>query len=160
MIDLLATADGPRLSVAVEVEEVLRSVPGWLSSVGRRGKDPVADRLAPRVYADDDDAAREFDRLMTPELDAGRKTDRERYEHVIDRAVDGGTILDEEDAFAVLRVLDEARLVIAARLGIDSDEWEPSSTLDASPELHLYHLLGWIQDALIGAAEHVLLGDG
>ena len=116
--------------------------------------------LHPDANPDDDDAAEEFDRLMTPELDAGRSADRERYEQVIDRAVRGGTILDEEDAFAVLRVLDEARLVIAARLGIDSDEWEPSSGFDASPELHLYHLLGWIQDALIGAAEHVLLGEG
>ena len=160
MIDLLATAEGPRLSVAVEVEDVLQSVPGWLASVGRRGKDPAADRLAPRVYADDEEAAAEFDRFMTPELDAGRQADRERYGEVISRAVGEGTILDEEDAFAVLRVLDEARLVIAARLGIDSDEWEPSPLVDASPELHLYHLLGWVQDALIGAAEHVLLGDG
>ncbi|UCG40711.1 MAG: DUF2017 family protein [Acidimicrobiia bacterium] len=160
MIDLLATADGPRLNVAVEIEEVLRSVPGWLASVGRKGRDPAADRLAPRVYADDDAAAEEFDRLMTPELDAGRTADRERYERVIDRAVRGGTILDEEDAFAVLRVLDEARLVIAARLGIDSDVWEPNPSMDAAPELHLYHLLGWIQDSLIGAAEDVLLGDG
>ncbi|NND84461.1 MAG: DUF2017 family protein [Acidimicrobiia bacterium] len=160
MIDLLSTADGPRLTVAAEVEEVLRSVPGWLASVGRRGKDPAADRLSPRVYVDDDEAAHEFDRLMTPELDAGRKADRIRYEQVIDRAVGAGTILDEEDSFAVLRVLDEARLVIAARLGIDSDEWEPNAAVDASPELHLYHLLGWVQDALIGAAEHVLLGEG
>ena len=160
MIDLLATAQGPRLSVAPEVEDVLQSVPGWLASVGRRGKDPAADRLSPRVYADDELATAEFDRLMTPELDAGRRADRARYEEVIARAVGGGTVLDEEESFAVLRVLDEARLVIAARLGIDSDEWEPGPSMDDSPELHLYHLLGWVQDALIGAAEHVLLGDG
>lgn len=160
MIDLLPTADGPRLSIAPEIAEVLRSVPGWLGSVGRRGRDPAADRLAPRVYPDDDGAAAEFDRLMTPELEAGRQEDRTRYEQVIRRAVGDGTILDDEDAFALLRVLDEARLVIAARLGIDSDEWEPTPAEDGSPELHLYHLLGWVQDALIGAAEHVLLGDG
>ncbi len=157
MIDLVATSAGPRLAIAPELEDVLLSVPGWLSSVGRKGRDPAADRLSPKVYVDDEGAAAEFDRLMTPELDAGRLEDRARYEQVMHRALDGGTVLDGEEAFALLRVLDEVRLVIAARLGIDSDEWQPGAGVDDSPELHVYHLLGWLQDALIEAAEDILL---
>lgn len=160
MIDLLATEGGPRLAIAAELEGVLLSVPGWLSSVGRKGRDPAADRLAPKVYVDDEEAAAEFDRLMAPELEAGRVDDRARYEEVVRRAIDGGTVLDAEDAFAVLRVLDEVRLVIAARLGIDSDAWQPAPGTGDTPELQLYQLLGWIQDALIEAGEDVLLGSG
>jgi ATP-dependent Clp protease adaptor protein ClpS len=141
------------------LEGVLAQVPEWLASVGRPGSDPAADRLTPHAYMDDEDAGAEFDRLMIPELDAGRRHDREAYDRVLERASQGSTVLDADEVFSVLRVLDEVRLVMASRLGIDSDDWQAPDDVQDAPELHLYHLLGWLQDALIEAAEPLLLGD-
>lgn len=158
MIEVGSSADGLSVRLAPGLETILEQVPDWLRSVGRPGSDPAADRLTPHAYADDAEAGSEFDRLMLPELDAGRTHDREVYAAALARVAGGETVLTEEEVFSVLRVIDEGRLVVAARIGIDDDHWEPTPELERSPELHLYYLLGWIQDALIDGAEPLLLG--
>ena len=45
-----------------------------------------------------------------------------------------------------MRVIGEARLVLAARLGITEDGWED----DADPEMALLGYLGYLQDGLVG----------
>ncbi len=159
MIEIDDASGGLEIRLAPGLDAVLGQVPEWLSSVGRPGSDPAADRLTPHAYMDDEAAGAEFDRLMLPELDAGRRHDRQAYATVLERASQGSTVVNVEEVFSVLRVLDEARLVMASRLGIDSDDWQAPSDLADAPELHLYHLLGWLQDALIEAAEPLLIGD-
>lgn len=159
MIEIRSRPDGLEIRLAEGLGEILGQVPDWLSSVGRAGSDPAADRLTPHAYLDDEEAGAEFDRLMLPELEEGRAHDRQVFIQCLERASQGKTVLSAEEVFSVLRVLDEGRLVMAARLGVDSDLWEPEPELDGSPELHLYHLLGWLQDTLIEAAESLLSGD-
>ncbi len=159
MIELGLARGGLTVRLAPGVDDVLAQVPDWLASVGRPGSDPAADRLRPIAYMDDGDEAAEFDRLMLPELEAGRVHDRQVYGDVLSRVARGPTVMNREEVFSVLRVIDEARLVMAARLGIDADDWHPAPGADDAPELHLYHLLGWLQDAVIETAEPFLLGD-
>jgi hypothetical protein len=158
VIEVEASAGGLSVRLAPGLETILGQVPDWLQSVGRPGSDPAADRLTPHAYPDDAEAGSEFDRLMLPELDAGRVHDRELYSAALARLAGSETVLTEEEVFSFLRVIDEGRLVVAARLGIDDDDWQPTPELERSPELHLYYLLGWIQDALIDGAEPLLLG--
>lgn len=156
MIEIESRPDGIEIRLAKGLDEVLRQVPDWLSSVGRAGSDPAADRLTPHAYTDDAEAGSEFDRLMLPELEVGRVHDRGVYVDSLEQASHGPISLGTEEVFSVLRVLDEGRLVMAARLGVDSDDWAPGSGVDDSPELHLYHLLGWLQDAIIEAVDTLL----
>lgn len=159
MIEIGQAAGGLRVHLDPGLDEILGQVPDWLASVGRPGSDPAADRLTPRAYTEDPEAAAEFDRLMLPELATGRAHDRAVFADALARVSAGPATLTEDEVFAVLRVMDEARLVMAARLGIDADDWYPGPELEDAPELHLYHLLGWLQDALIEAAEPLLMGD-
>ena len=54
-----------------------------------------------------------------------------------------------EDLEAFMRVVGEARLVLAARLGIEDDGWELEARPD-DPEMALLGLLGWVQDSAVG----------
>lgn len=156
MIETGPRPGGIEVRLAKGLDAVLGQVPDWLASVGRAGSDPAADRLTPHAYIDDEEAGTEFDRLMLPELEAGRAHDRGVFIEVLESASRGVILLDAEEVFSMLRVLDEGRLVMAARLGVDSDDWEPEPEVADSPELHLYHLLGWLQDAIIEGAETLL----
>lgn len=113
-----------------------------LKSVGQVGSDPAATRLNVPVYLDDPIANEEWWRLMESELDDGRRADRELFLRVLDS--DTYTMEDGEgDAF--LRVINEARLVLGARLGIDVEEDHDTVTESGRRVLDY---LGWIQEEL------------
>lgn len=100
--------------------EVLSSVPALLDAVGEDPDDPAARRLRPPFFLDDPAADTELRRLAESDLDAGRRRDRDLVRSL---AAGGGRgRLDREDAEAVLRVLAEARLVLAARAGVEGEE--------------------------------------
>jgi hypothetical protein len=75
-------------------------------------------------------------------LDSARADDLERFE-----ATTGSDHLDLEDAEAWLRVIGEARLAVAARIGIETEGWE--ETRGDSFEAAVLHLLGHLQEALV-----------
>lgn len=99
-----------------------------------------------RAYPGDDEAEARFQDLTAGSLDADRKTDRRRFTASLER----GT-LGPEDAAAWLRVLGEARLALAGRLGVAERGWEHAAP---SPGLALLHLFGSVQDEMAALLLH------
>ena len=138
--------DGIELTMAPWESDALQTVAGLLASVGAGGEDPAADRLDQDPYPDDPEAAAEFRRLMAEEMAHARAADRSAFGLTVEQAARGVT-LSAGEAEAWLRVLGEARLVLATRLGISEDGWEDESPED-DPPVALLHYLGWLQQSL------------
>jgi hypothetical protein len=150
---------GPFRPVAEGVEVVLQpwevdalvAVPVLLNSVGTGEGDSAAEQLDQTPYPEDAEAADEFRRLMTGELRQSRAADRSAFGITVEQA-SGGVILSPAEAEAWLRVLGEARLVLAARAGIVADGWEDDLP-DDDPSIALLHYLGWVQQSLAEVLE-------
>ncbi len=54
-----------------------------------------------------------------------------------------------EDAQIWMRVIGDARLALAARMGIEDEAWEEDRSLAESSEGAMLHYLGYVQDALV-----------
>jgi hypothetical protein len=109
-------------------------------------EEPAAARLGYSAHPDDPDADLRFHRLTDEMLAEARRRDRG-----ICAATLRQNRLSFEEAEAWMRVIGEARLVLGARLGIDQDGWEDGiAPEEASPDLLLLHLLGRVQDDLVG----------
>lgn len=135
--------EGIEVTLSQEERMFLRDVLPMLAGIGARGEDPAADRLNVPVYLDDPDANREWWRLMGQDLEASRQADRV----VFDKAVssDDPVVLETDEADAVLRVLNEARLALGARFGIDVES-DHAELPEESRQVMDY--LGWIQEEL------------
>lgn len=137
------TQDGIEVELTSEERLFLGDVLPLLAGVGARGSDPAADRLSVPVYLDDPEANEEWWRLMGQDLEAGRKSDRMVFKKVVES--EEPVLLDDEEADAMLRVLNEARLVLGARFGV-----EVEADHDELPEdsRQVMDYLGWIQEQL------------
>lgn len=126
--------------------------------------DPAVARLTPDAYPDDPDAGREFRALTSAELlrrrsdDAGvvladlavAGEDGDPAELTTADAVAELTIvLDDERTGAWLRTLGAVRLVLASRLGIESE----GDGDEDDPRYGVYEWLGYRLDALVQAVE-------
>lgn len=138
-----ATRGGVRVLLGPEERMFLGDVLPMLAGLGAVGSDPAADRLHVPVYLDDPEANSEWWRLMGEDLEAGRRADRAVLKRVIDEY--GNLTLDEEEANSLLRVINEARLALGARLGIDTE-----SDHDDLPEdsRQVLDYLGWLLEEL------------
>lgn len=134
---------GIAMELSAEERLFLGDVLPMLAGIGLPGDDPAADRLNVPVYLDDPDSNQEWWRLMGGDLDAARRADRAVFGKAV--SSDLPVTLDLPEADAVLRVLNEARLALGARLGIDVE-----SDHDELPEESRQALdyLGWIQEEL------------
>ena len=106
----------------------------------------VADRLFPRAYADEKDAAA-FDELVGGEL-------RTQKLEAIDamRAKLGSSItIAREDLDVWLPVLTDLRLALGTRLNVDEDTMERELDPDDpdAGSLAVLHWLGWMQESLL-----------
>ncbi len=148
--------DGVELRLAQGEAEALEVLGELLASVGDPEHDPAAARLTVPAYEDDAEAAGEFQRLMGPELAAGRAADRSAVAMTLEAAVTEPVVLSMGEAEAWLLVLNEARLVLAARLGIEEEGWgeESDDPVDLDPGMVLLHYLTYLHAELTG----VLMG--
>lgn len=114
-----------------------------LADVGTVSDDPAARRLNVPVYLDDPEANEEWWRLMGEDLSAARRADRSVYSRVVQSDEPVTVSAEEGDAF--LRVLNEGRLALGARLGLEVEEDH-----DRLPEESRQALdyLGWILEEL------------
>lgn len=97
--------------------QFLADVALMLSSVDSTNHhDAAATRLKLPVYLDDPDSTDEWWRLMGDQLETSRTLDRS----IFDRVMEGEdeVVLSATEAESLLRVINEGRLVLAARLGI------------------------------------------
>ena len=123
--------------------------------------DPALDRLAPDAYPDDPDASREFRSVTRGDLLHRRANDASIVRRALER-VDQPADPDDfspvdiaipgEAIDAWLRTLTALRLVIANRLGIESDD----DTHDPEdPRYGVYDWLGYRLDGLVRAADEL-----
>lgn len=159
--------DGVEVQVGADPLLALELIPDLLDSVGAAEGDPAVRRLTPSAYPDDQEAQEEYGRMINPELERERKADRRILNDLLAArervAVSGkksqktespGTkALSAEDADGLLRVMNESRLTLAARLGIEDESWEkpPESPDQEAPHLMLLRYLTYLQEALIDA---------
>jgi hypothetical protein len=131
--------------------DALLVVPDLLASVGATDSDPAAARLNQTPYPDDREAAVEFQRLMAEEMAQSRAADRSAFSLTVEQSPHGVS-MSVGEAEAWLRVLAEARLVLAGRLGISHDGWEDDLS-EQDPSVALLHYLGWLQQSLAETLE-------
>lgn len=143
MSHFTTVGEGIRMELSPSERLFLGDVLPMLAGIGAPGSDPAADRLRVPVYLDDQEANEEWWRLMGEDLDASRRADRSVFEKAV--TSEEPVTLSGEDADAVLRVLNEARLALGARFGIDV-EADHDDLPEESRQVMDY--LGWIQEEL------------
>jgi len=138
----IAVGDGIDVELTGTERSFLSDVLEVLAGLPRTGDDPASRRLRVPVYLDDPDSNDEWWRLMGEELTAARHADR----HVFQRALaDDRCHLTGEEANAFLRVLNEGRLALGARFGLEVEE-DHDQLPDEQRDIMDY--LGWLLDDL------------
>lgn len=143
MTHFRTTDDGIEAHFSSDERLFLGDVLPLLAGIGASGSDPAADRLQVPVYLDDPEANEEWWRLMGQDLEAARRADRSIFKKVVES--EEPVHLENEEADAVLRVLNEARLALGARFGVDVES-DHDELPDDSRQVLDY--LGWIQEEL------------
>jgi hypothetical protein len=115
-----AKADGIEVRLTPEMRMFLGDVLPMLAAIGDSKDDPAAQRLQVPVYLDDTDSNDEWWRLMGPDLDAARQADRRVFKRTIES--DEPLTLSDDEADSLLRVLNESRLALGARMGVEVEE--------------------------------------
>lgn len=109
--------------------------------------DPVLARLLPDAHHDDEQIAAEFRRFTEHDV---RREKVSRARQVRHRLASGDeTITVEPNAVEDwLRALNDVRLALGTRLGVEEDSEVTDEDL---PARHVYDWLGWLQDSLLRA---------
>lgn len=139
------TDDGIRLSVGVGEQGALRSVPTLLDTGDAGG------RLDYTAHPDDPDANARYRELIGDDLTRLRKADRDSFDAFV--LGEPGT---PETLEAFMRVIGDARLALANRLGIEDDGWESEARMRSDPELALLTWLGHLQNAAVEVLDEFL----
>ena len=131
------------VDLPVEEREFLADVLELLASVPATGNDPATQRLQVPVYLDDPEANSEWWLFMGEELSIARAADRDLFRFVME--TEGKHELTTEEADAFLRVLNEGRLALGARFGL-----EVEADHDRLPEeqRQILDYLGWVLEEM------------
>jgi hypothetical protein len=119
-----------------------------------RPDDPALVRLFPDAYADDDEAASEFRRFTERSL---RETKLAHARTVADSLTMSGDklTLTDDDAQSWLGTLNDLRLTLGSRLGVEEGNHEDFLELpEDHPYFTLYHVYDWLtflQETLVRA---------
>jgi hypothetical protein len=141
--------DGLEVQMPDWMVAFLSEIPELLATVGPVGEDPAAGRFQVPVYLDDAEANADWWRWMGRELDESKAADRSAFAEIL-TAAEEGVVVSELEAYAMLRVLTETRLVIAARAGLEIEaDYE---TLDEHT-LAVLNTLALLQENLIEALD-------
>ncbi|MGP4022179.1 DUF2017 domain-containing protein [Actinomadura sp. 3N407] len=171
MSQVKKTRDGIRVRLEAEEIALMRALmeqllallgdaPGGddeLASMGitenaAKPEDPVLARLFPDAYRDDGEAAGEFRRYTEMGLRDGK---REAAEVVLASLGGAGSavVLDEKQAQAWLRALNDVRLALGTRLDITEEWYEEAEKMDRddprTPMFAAYDWLTMLQDSLV-----------
>ena len=119
----------------------LSLMPKVLGTVGDEEGDPAAERLSAPAYPEDDEAQADYVRLMAPELDRQRRLDRAVVESSLEVARSGPVRLTASESDAWLMVINETRLALAARLGIEEEGWGETDFEQESMRSQMAYLL-------------------
>ncbi|GAA0594030.1 DUF2017 domain-containing protein [Kribbella sandramycini] len=117
-------------------------------------EDIVLQRLLPDAYGSDDLASAEFRRFTERGLRDGKITDAKRVLSALESAGADEIALEPDEQLSWLRALNDLRLAIGTRLGIEDDNdyatWEKLPEDDPRRLTYdLYDWLGYLQSALL-----------
>ena len=119
-----------------------------------RPEDPALHRLFPDAYTDDEEAAGEFRRFTERSL---RDTKLANARTVLDTLERSGSkiVVSDGEAAAWLGTLNDLRLTLASRIGLDEDNHEAFYALpESDPAFALFHIYDWftfLQETLVHA---------
>lgn len=102
-------------------------------------------RFEYQAHPEDPAADRRYHELVGDDLATLRAADRGTFLEAL-----GAESLEIEQAEAFMRVVGEARIVLAGRLGIEEDGWEETASIE-DPEVAMLHYLGYLQESLVEA---------
>ena len=110
--------------------------------------DPAVARLNPSACLDDAEVDAEYHQMMDDDLNAGRLEALAAFEATVD-----APRLDEEEALAWMRAINDVRLLLGTRLDVTEGEvirrGNPDDPRAAS--LALYGYLSWLEEQLVEA---------
>ena len=135
--------------LSADEREVLRGLPAQMRDALALGRgDPAVARLNPSACLDDAEVDAEFHRLMDDDLDAGRLEALAAFEKTVDNER-----LDEEEALAWMRAINDTRLLLGTRLdvGEDPDQRRVAPDDPRAPSFALYDYLSMLTQELVEA---------
>lgn len=148
------TRDGVVVSLGFDALEFLGGLPELLEDVAAAGPgDPGFARLNVAAYRHDDAAQREYSEMATPMLAELRAGHQALFVAGLEAAADHRP-LTLEQAEAWLTVLGDARLAIAARLGITEAGWSQDPPQDGARAA--LDFLSFLQDRLVAVLAKAL----
>jgi Domain of unknown function (DUF2017) len=138
-----STRGGIDVDLTDDEKTFLTGILDLLAGIPAAADEPASRRLRVPVYLDDPESNEEWWRLMEGELNAARNSDRRVFQHVLDER--GRCHMSNEEADAFLRVLNEGRLALGARFGLEVEEDH-----DQLPEEQrdIMDYLGWLLEDL------------
>lgn len=113
-------------------------------------QDPALLRLLPDAFRDDEEAAAEFRRFTERDLRLAKVEHATRVQRMLQEGASASgsavtVVLSGEDRSAWLGFLNDARLVLGARLELTEDNQEDLADLpDDDPRSQLFGLYGWL----------------
>jgi hypothetical protein len=137
--------------LSADEREVLRGLPAQMRDALALGKnDPAVARLNPSACLDDAEVDAEFHRLMDEDLNTGRLQALAEFEKTVD-----ADRLNEEEASAWLRAVNDLRLLLGTRLDVGEDPTERRVSADdpRAPGFALYDYLSLLTQELVEALE-------
>lgn len=148
LVELVAPEDDPS-------QDPLARLVG-IDPEAERPDDPALARLFPDAYADDDEAADEFRRFTERSLRERKMADAAVVLDALERAGDRDKlVLGDDDARAWLGTLNDLRLTLGSRLGIDEDSHQLFALLpEDDPAFAVFHVYDWLtflQETLVQA---------
>jgi len=139
------------LKLSADEREVLRGLPTQMRDALQLGKnDPAVARLNPQACLDDEEVDAEFHRLMDEDLNDGRLAALAVFDNTVDSAR-----LDEEEAMAWLRAVNDVRLLLGTRLDVSEDPAQRKVSPDdpRAPGFALYDYLSLLTQELVEALD-------
>ena len=139
------------VNLSVEDKALLIQIPGLLASVEHGVEDPADAVINRPAYRNDDEASAEFSNLVRSQRDRDLAED---LEVIFELTSDKATITINQ-ARGALRVINAARLALAARSGAfdNGANWELE--VSTSPALAAVAWLGYVQSELVGVLTDV-----
>lgn len=129
--------------IVVRLGDLERTALAALPEMLDRGGD-AGGRLTYVAHPDDEAADRRYRDLVGASLEEARQQDRSVFLSGL-----GRERIDADEAEAWLRVIGEARLLLAHALGVEDDGWEDESQPAEDAEMALLLYLGHLQDRLV-----------
>jgi hypothetical protein len=145
---------GVSLSAADQAEEDPDAAPGAAE------RDPALDRIFPTANRQDEQVAAEFRRLTEEGLRSRKSANLSTAIAALAALEDQKVSLDHEQALALLVALNDVRLVLGERLGLEDDddfevlEEQASGLAEDDPTVYalaVYDFLTWLQETLTHA---------